>query len=149
MRRFLLEKAFLILSNQHWLRSWLNRRGDSLNVTVVGATLSWAVLVDALCLKLLCWISPHNATRWVSLRGCCFCNTKRLQSVLKKSCSFSIITVLKPIKRLVKIKSYINRFLCIIMVDLICKRLPSSLRNSAFVYLKPNFVNFFYGLTVQ
>ena len=41
-----LEKGFLTLSNQHWLRSWHLRR--SLDLTVVTATLSWALLVDAI-----------------------------------------------------------------------------------------------------
>ena len=55
IRQNLLEKAFLILSNQYWLRSWNNRWQGPFNLTVVTETLSWALLVDALCRNLLVW----------------------------------------------------------------------------------------------
>ena len=45
---FLLEKAFLIFSNQHWLRSW-HRWKDPFNLTVKTATISWALFVDTIC----------------------------------------------------------------------------------------------------
>ena len=56
--RFLLEKAFLILSNQHWLRSWHYSSKDPLNLMVVAATFSWTLLVDALWWKFLVGKAP-------------------------------------------------------------------------------------------
>ena len=41
---FVLEKIFLILSNQYRLRSWHCSWENPLNLTVVAATLSWALL---------------------------------------------------------------------------------------------------------
>ena len=48
---FLLEKAFQIFSNQHWLRSW-HRWKDPFNLTVKTATISWALFVDTICWNL-------------------------------------------------------------------------------------------------
>ena len=50
---FALKKAILILSNQHWLRSWYYSWEDPLNLTVIAATCIWALLVDALCWNFL------------------------------------------------------------------------------------------------
>ena len=44
---------FLILSNQHWLRSWHNRWEDLFNVMVVTPMPIWALLVAAFCWNLL------------------------------------------------------------------------------------------------
>ena len=59
--------TLLILSNQYWIRSCLNRREDPLNLTVVTATLSRALLVHVLRLNLLVWKPPHQ--KWVSSIG--------------------------------------------------------------------------------
>ena len=59
-RLLLAEKAVLILSNQHWLRSWYNRREDLLNLMAVFAGLIWALLVDVLLWNLLGWKSLHH-----------------------------------------------------------------------------------------
>ena len=56
------KKAFLILSNQHWLRSGHSSREYPFNLTVVTATLIWALLVDALCWNLLVG-KPLHASR--------------------------------------------------------------------------------------
>ena len=50
---FWLEKVFLIVSDQHWLRSWHNEWEHPFNMTDITVTLSWALLVDALCWKFL------------------------------------------------------------------------------------------------
>lgn len=58
--RFLLEKVFIILFNQHWLRFWHNRWKRSFNLTVITVTLGWALLVDAICWNLLAWKPLHH-----------------------------------------------------------------------------------------
>ena len=67
----LLKKAFLILFNQHWLRSWHYSWEDPLNLTVVAEMLSWALLVDVRCLNFLVESWRCRLTRWVLSRGTC------------------------------------------------------------------------------
>ena len=68
----LLEKSFLIFSNQHWLRSWYNRNviqriqnldnaTITLNLTVLSATCSWALLIYPLRWKHLASKTLHYA----------------------------------------------------------------------------------------
>ena len=63
-RNLQVEKFCLILSNQHWIKSWHYKWKDLLNLTVPAVTISWALLIDALC-----W-NFSSEKLWETLRGC-------------------------------------------------------------------------------
>ena len=68
---FFLEKAFLVLPNQHLLLSWHNRRENSFNLVVVTVTLSGPLLVDTLCWNLLVH-KPSHHVKVDLIEGCVY-----------------------------------------------------------------------------
>ena len=62
--RFLLKKVFLILSNQHWLRSWHNCREDPFNVDGCNCDVfELSSLTHFVCWNPLLWKPPRRVKK--------------------------------------------------------------------------------------